>query len=1111
MSYRGGSYGSGRAPYPPSSGSSEYRGRHYTQQGQYQHQHPQRPHHQRQYQGYERDARYQYDIGASNSYDSGNQYQEYTDPYRAYYDQPNRHYQDDDSSRSYTEKSTYTQHGSRTPATHSSNQTRPNSTYLSSPHKDSRAAPGKITAADVASTTPQPKEVNLVKGKPILKSYSFGANVQGNFTSSFQATTRARTSDTSRIGHEKSFKTIHEKNPANPKVKTRIEYLTGLSKQLSDPRLSNSSSYNRALSKSYFQFADQVYLPTFKYDKYYLGDKPSNQILIWNLHSTTSSLIIKNNFLIHGPISEVKIVDDPVTGVPMGMCLLSFDGKVEQAHQLALDVVQKCNKTLLIQGRYIRCGLNVNNKLYDEIYKKTISVREEKSKKQKEAEKEREERLELARIKAEKTKTEQLRLERIRAEKLKSEKLQAAVSIYAATAHSNDTRSIQPNEKTKQNSIVHEKHILPTSRCKLSYKLQKYIDNKPFIFISDKYVSSLYVTADQIERFLKKYSIERILQQRFGFYLIFNSIDEAMDCFDNTDGKKFFHYTMYMTLYIPDDEIENTRVGKLGNVKSAQKQITNELHAYLLKDVREKLIGDMVLDVLKSDGIAEFAAEAKKKKDAEREETNRLKLEESNLKELNPVTIVKRLDLNIFKKTKVKKPFVPMSHTLNKSSLDGSEDEESEDEDEEEDESEEENDDASALVSSNDMRKRKGTLSAKSMKKQKVALDNGHVKSVDLAVADGENTDETPADTEPSSVNSPEADIEMKGVGKSILNTTEPAEPNAFAPSTEPPGPVFDDGMEPFKPTLEFLQNIIKTDEDFEIMRELVNDLKVEKPIQDVKFWAWEKMEAMREYKKLSETKDEDGEDVEVFDYEDEILRNKDLRNDTGCFRTEGYRKMPDKHKREYLLHRRKLTNLNPVKHDEDDESNATTHNNIQSSRVNRANTRRFVADISAQKQIIGETDLLDLNQLNKRKKPVQFARSAIHNWGLYALEPIGAGEMIIEYVGERIRQQVAELREKRYLRSGIGSSYLFRVDENTVIDASKKGGIARFINHCCEPSCTAKIIKVGGKKRIVIYALRDIKRNEELTYDYKFERETNDEERIACLCGAPGCKGFLN
>lgn len=251
------------------------------------------------------------------------------------------------------------------------------------------------------------------------------------------------------------------------------------------------------------------------------------------------------------------------------------------------------------------------------------------------------------------------------------------------------------------------------------------------------------------------------------------------------------------------------------------------------------------------------------------------------------------------------------------------------------------------------------------------------------------------------------------------------------------------------------------------------------------------------------------------------------LVSKTGSFIAEGFRKIPDRLKKSYLPHRRKLTQpLNTVHNHQ--ELNNTLNNGSESvteevetteqdnhnasSRLNRAFQRRFQQDIEAQRAAIGsESELLSLNQLTKRKKPVTFARSAIHNWGLYALEPIAAKEMIIEYVGESIRQPVAEMREKRYIKSGIGSSYLFRIDENTVIDATKKGGIARFINHCCEPSCTAKIIKVGGRKRIVIYALRDISANEELTYDYKFERETDEGERLPCLCGAPSCKGFLN
>lgn len=46
------------------------------------------------------------------------------------------------------------------------------------------------------------------------------------------------------------------------------------------------------------------------------------------------------------------------------------------------------------------------------------------------------------------------------------------------------------------------------------------------------------------------------------------------------------------------------------------------------------------------------------------------------------------------------------------------------------------------------------------------------------------------------------------------------------------------------------------------------------------------------------------------------------------------------------------------------------------------------------------------------------------------------------------------------------------------------------------------------GAKKIVIYSRRQIKINEEITYDYKFPIE---DEKIPCLCGAATCRGSLN
>ncbi|KAG2750467.1 SET domain-containing protein [Suillus brevipes Sb2] len=234
----------------------------------------------------------------------------------------------------------------------------------------------------------------------------------------------------------------------------------------------------------------------------------------------------------------------------------------------------------------------------------------------------------------------------------------------------------------------------------------------------------------------------------------------------------------------------------------------------------------------------------------------------------------------------------------------------------------------------------------------------------------------------------------------------------------------------------------------------------------------------------------------------------------TGSARTEGYYKISHAEKSAYVAqYALRSTNVESVA-----PTKAPTQP-ITSSRSNRANARRRAQGLEEINQVQravalskGETAAAELsikfNQLQTRKKLLRFARSPIHDWGLYAMERIARGEMVIEYVGEIIRAQVAEKREKAYERQGIGSSYLFRIDKDLVVDATKKGNLGRLINHSCDPNCTAKIVTLNSEKKIVIYAKQDIELGDEITYDYHFPIE---QDKIPCLCGSAKCRGYLN
>ena len=141
--------------------------------------------------------------------------------------------------------------------------------------------------------------------------------------------------------------------------------------------------------------------------------------------------------------------------------------------------------------------------------------------------------------------------------------------------------------------------------------------------------------------------------------------------------------------------------------------------------------------------------------------------------------------------------------------------------------------------------------------------------------------------------------------------------------------------------------------------------------------------------------------------------------------------------------------------------------------------------------------------------KKVEVGPSKIHRIGLFTQENLKPKDIVIEYVGEILRNQVTDQREKRYGDKGIGDCYMFRLDEQYVIDATFFGGKARYLNHSCDANCYGKVYRVNEKeKHIIIRAAKHIEAGEELTYNYHFDQE---EDKLSCFCGSQKCLGNLN
>ena len=134
--------------------------------------------------------------------------------------------------------------------------------------------------------------------------------------------------------------------------------------------------------------------------------------------------------------------------------------------------------------------------------------------------------------------------------------------------------------------------------------------------------------------------------------------------------------------------------------------------------------------------------------------------------------------------------------------------------------------------------------------------------------------------------------------------------------------------------------------------------------------------------------------------------------------------------------------------------------------------------------------------------KLYKIKNSKIDKKGLYANQNIKKGTKILEYKGKIISVKKSETDPKFDNKKAI---YLFNINKRFDLDGNFKFNTARLINHSCEPNCEV----FGEGLKIWIYAIKNIKKGEELSYDYGFNFD-EDFKNYPCKCGSRNCVGYI-
>jgi hypothetical protein len=111
---------------------------------------------------------------------------------------------------------------------------------------------------------------------------------------------------------------------------------------------------------------------------------------------------------------------------------------------------------------------------------------------------------------------------------------------------------------------------------------------------------------------------------------------------------------------------------------------------------------------------------------------------------------------------------------------------------------------------------------------------------------------------------------------------------------------------------------------------------------------------------------------------------------------------------------------------------------------------------------------------------------------GIFACAPIKKDEVIAEFDGAMYDYDYEDWNDDL-------ADHVIQFERRKWRDSM---GIAKYLNHSCDPNC-------GIKELFIIVAMRDISPGEELVWDYDMS-EDNYHWDMDCHCGSPLCRGTI-